>query len=613
MIPADSLICSPTRRQLKSVAMTPAQPRTGSGRTREILVVIAFTLIGALLRLWSVSRLGLSHFDEGIYAASGFWIFARHGILDLDPSLIAYAPPGFPFLVGVSYFALGVSDLSPILVSIALGTLTIPAVAWLAHRSFGSGAGGVAAAFLALSGAHVAFSRMALTDVSFLLVWVLALIQSQRFLEQPGAFRAVLLGLAVGAAQLFKYNGWLAGAAVVLSAIVWLALHPGQWRSSLAVATWIWGLLAAAVAALVYWPWFAFVQSHGGYGALLAHQRGYLGGFSSWPGHLALQLAQARALSGGPMWVAAAGFAAAVGILLIHLGDAQPRVKSEIIFLITLVVASLRVTPDLAWWVPLFWLPLLLLYAPKTVPSRPVILVYAGWLTLLILTPFYHPYARLWLPLHAFECVFLGGLVGRAHSEIEAATRLLRDDKLSWPVRPGWFFYGFTLVISTAFSFHFLFSYRAPNKDLPGFARQNPALPGLLAPTDSLKLASASIAHDLPATVKNLRLLARPPLTFYLGRSAAVTIEPQAGLSGLLRPADPSTWALFDTAIIRQDDDVTAERDRSSADWVLVRTIPTPLSLPVLLDIDPAVASRWNAGASVELRIMRPKRAGDIP
>ncbi len=208
--------------------MKPTPPRTGSSRTREILVVIAFTVIGGLLRLWSIGRLGLSHFDEGIYAASGLWIFSRHGILDLDPTLIAYAPPGFPFLIGVAYFVLGASDLSAILVSIVAGTLTIPAVAWLAYRTFGSGAGGLAAAFLAFSGAHVAFSRMALTDTSFLLVWVLALIHAQRFLEKPCALRAGLLGLAVGAAQLFKYNGWLAGAAVVLSAAVWLALHPAR-------------------------------------------------------------------------------------------------------------------------------------------------------------------------------------------------------------------------------------------------------------------------------------------------------------------------------------------------------------------------------------------------
>ena len=110
----------------------------------------------------------------------------------------------------------------------------------------------------------------------------------------------MLLGLAVGAAQLFKYNGWLAGAIVLLSAARLAGdCIPASGGPGRELATWGLGPLAALVAALVYWPWFAFVQSHGGYGALLAHQRGYLGGFASWPGHLAAQLAQSTALSGG--------------------------------------------------------------------------------------------------------------------------------------------------------------------------------------------------------------------------------------------------------------------------------------------------------------------------
>src|SRR5262249_41274871 len=152
--------------------------------------------------------------------------------------------------------------------------------------------------------------------------WLLALIAGQRFLERPGPLRAGVLGLAVGAAQLFKYNGWLAGAAVMLAAAIWPIFHRAQSRSALA-ATWGWGLVAALVAAVVYCPWFAFVESHGGYGALLAHQRGYLGGLASWPGHLAVQLAQARALSGGAVWLVSAGLAAGAAIMVIGFDSAD--------------------------------------------------------------------------------------------------------------------------------------------------------------------------------------------------------------------------------------------------------------------------------------------------
>ena len=336
--------------------------------------------------------------------------------------MIAYSPPGFPFLVGAAYFVLGAADLPAILVSILSGTLTIPAVAWLARRTFGVGAGGAAAAFAAISGAHVAFSRMALTDATFLLFWMLALVAGQRFLELPTASSAILLGLAVGVAQLFKYNGWLAGAIVVLTAILWLARNPRQWRSRRAAATWGWGLVAALVAAAVYWPWFAFVESHGGYGALLAHQRGYLGGARSWPDHLMAQLAQSRALSGGPIWLVASGLAAAFAITLIRELPTREWRSFPRFLLPMLSLSALCLLPNLAWWVPLAWLPGLV-RRNRTVDPAPVIYLYAGWLALSLLTPFYHPYARLWLPVEAFGWLFIGGVFAGVGSRLDTAAQ----------------------------------------------------------------------------------------------------------------------------------------------------------------------------------------------
>ena len=109
---------------------------------------------------------------------------------DIDPTVISYAPAGFPVLVGLSYLVSGRQrpggDSG---VDRAAGTLTIPVAAWLARRTFGPGAGGAAAAFAALSGPHVAFSRMALTDASFLLFWLVAIAMGQRFLERPESAR----------------------------------------------------------------------------------------------------------------------------------------------------------------------------------------------------------------------------------------------------------------------------------------------------------------------------------------------------------------------------------------------------------------------------------------
>src|SRR4051812_36019722 len=92
---------------------------------RAALAVAALTMVGAALRGWPVGRLGLDHFDEGIYALAGSWSLSPGGLSALSPSLIPYAPPGFPILVGVMYAVLGTSDVAAIAVSQVVGTATI--------------------------------------------------------------------------------------------------------------------------------------------------------------------------------------------------------------------------------------------------------------------------------------------------------------------------------------------------------------------------------------------------------------------------------------------------------------------------------------------------------
>jgi 4-amino-4-deoxy-L-arabinose transferase-like glycosyltransferase len=108
----------------------PARPR--------FLLVVILTILGAALRFKSLGHLGLSHFDEGIYALAGAWVIAPGGLTALDPMVIPYAPPGFPILVGLSYGIFGISDGSAIVVSILSGVATIPILAWLARRTFGA-------------------------------------------------------------------------------------------------------------------------------------------------------------------------------------------------------------------------------------------------------------------------------------------------------------------------------------------------------------------------------------------------------------------------------------------------------------------------------------------
>ena len=570
--------------------MTSRPPRLLRAPRRETLVVIVLTLLGAALRLWSPGRLGLVHFDEGIYALAGLWSLSPSGLAGLDPTVISYAPPGFPVLVGLSYLVFGVNDFAAILVSISAGTLTIPVAAWLSRRTFGPGAGGAAAAFTALSGPHIAFSRMALTDASFLLCWLAAAGMGQRFLERPDAGRAVCLGLAVGLAQLLKYNGWISGAVVAAGAVVWLLLHPDQRRTRSNAATWGWGLFAVLVAAVVYWPWFAFVDSHGGYSALLAHQRSYLGSLSSWAGHWSVQLAQQQFLSGGPVWVGATGLVAALA-MAISTGDWEqerrllPRVLVEIAGL-----SALYSIFGSSWWIALVW-TLAALTKSRGLSIKPPVLVCVGWAALSALTPFYHPYARLWLPIDAFGWLLMGGAFVSIRSKIEVAGRGCRwtwntaTDPLPW----------FTLscVLLAVIS-----------SNVPTKQQTMP----VLGPSDSLRRATQTILGELPRDMKVLNAYARPPLVYYMALAGGVAVHRQPDLAHLLEPDGSTPWALLDLAMIRQQYSSEQDLDRLLAGWSLVREIPTALNPPTLLDIDPAAARGATVNASAPLRLLRRKR-----
>ena len=68
------------------------------------------------------------------------------------------------------------------------------------------------------------------------------------------------LGLAVGLAQLLKYNGWLIGAVVVLAACAGMIFDPRERDRGRLLKVWTSGLVAVLLAAAVYWPWFRFVE-----------------------------------------------------------------------------------------------------------------------------------------------------------------------------------------------------------------------------------------------------------------------------------------------------------------------------------------------------------------
>jgi 4-amino-4-deoxy-L-arabinose transferase-like glycosyltransferase len=92
------------------------------------------------------------------------------------------------------------SYLTARIVGVVFGLAAIAATWWLGRRAYGTSAGAVAAAFMAVCTIHVAYSRVAVTDVPLTLGVAVALA-----LMVKG--RLELAGLAVGLATGFKYPG----------------------------------------------------------------------------------------------------------------------------------------------------------------------------------------------------------------------------------------------------------------------------------------------------------------------------------------------------------------------------------------------------------------------
>jgi dolichyl-phosphate-mannose-protein mannosyltransferase len=553
--------------------MTPSAPPL----RREIVVVAALTILGAVLRLWSFGRLGLQHFDEGIYALSGLWPLTAGGLAAIDSTLISYAPPGFTVLIGLAYAALGVSDLAAIAVSIACGIASVPIAAWLGRRTFGPGGGAAAAAFASLSGSHVAFSRMALTDAPFLLSWLLSMGLGSRFLECPRLGRSLAFGLAVGLAQNFKYNGWLAGAMVGVVAVLDLAF--GRMRDREQIARMFgFGVVAAIVATLLYLPWFQFVETHGGYASLLAHHRSYMGGFSTWLPHARLQLDQSVALSGGPFWGLTAWAAARLGsAYAAHNWSISRSSNSQMAwvrFVLGLLggMAALAALPTIAWWVGFGWCVGLL---RDSRPSTRLLGVW--WLVLSIATPFYHPYARLWLPLHAAGWLLLAGLISRLDKPLGVAESPI---KVRPPCRLEWAIVA-ALVIGLSCWQQF------------GTADRAHPLRGLLTPSDSLRTIVSHLNDPqlgAPPHPSAVQALARPPFLFYYvtgGGRLAYRTHPN--FDSLCRAVVPNDLVVIDEVLLRQ------EPPGSQAQMALSRLASYPaeydeLNIPTLLDLEPAAA-----------------------
>ncbi len=413
--------------------------------------------LAAGLRFAGIDQLSLSHMDEGGYFASAMMV-AAEGPYSFPFSQALQSPPLLPWLIGALVWLTQAQwPILGLLTSAAFGTGSVWLLFLLGRRWGGNCFGLWAATLLAVSDFHVAYSRMVLTDVPLTFWFLLTIYCVTRTWERTdspfagenlgtkiskgtGKRRVVAApvvaprriwivtslwglaaGLAAGAAWNTKYNGWLVVAIGLFSTAMWMTLqrlfsprsigdtHSLLRRDGVLVAL---QLLIGVVAAVCFAHWYLYVERHfeGGYAAVTKNHRGYFYSPIEWPSHAHRLIASLAALRHYG-WILTLGIA--LGLVWRVVKRVSADISSSRRFTGRLLSIHFALGLALIVLVQGGDAALFILGAVGIVPAlyagnwqRLLAAVWCG--TFVVLTPLYHPYARLMLPaLPAAICLVL--------------------------------------------------------------------------------------------------------------------------------------------------------------------------------------------------------------
>jgi len=244
--------------------------------------LVGALLLGAVVRLSLPGRIGIEHFDEGVYA-SNFWFGAEAG--HAYPARHLYAPPLLPAvvewtLVAASLVGLPLEGLVPVLPVVLAGLATIPSLWWVGRTWFGPVAGLTAAWLIAASDLHATYSRACLTDAPLSLFLVWAVYFAGQALQTGRPRDMALSVLFSGLAWWTKYNGWLPLVITLAGTLGGRFLGGGPPRMLIPQLQ-RWSLITLGTA-VVWSPVWAGLQRHGGYAAVAANHGQYVVGLNGW-------------------------------------------------------------------------------------------------------------------------------------------------------------------------------------------------------------------------------------------------------------------------------------------------------------------------------------------
>jgi 4-amino-4-deoxy-L-arabinose transferase-like glycosyltransferase len=195
------------------------------------------------------------------YLVAYAWIFARGwGLVPAPPKDVpSVAVPSAAQLAQGAPNAAALY-LAGRLVSVLLGTLTIPVVFALGNRLFGRRAGLWAAALYAIAPLAVVHAHFMTVDVAATFFVALALLAAARMLTEPTLKSYALAGVAVGLSAATKYNTLLVLAAPIAAHLLNRSLDPSG-RSRYAQLALLLGVMVIAFfvacpGPLIDWPVF---------------------------------------------------------------------------------------------------------------------------------------------------------------------------------------------------------------------------------------------------------------------------------------------------------------------------------------------------------------------
>jgi hypothetical protein len=220
------------------------------------LPAAALLLIGLVLRLWELEDALRFPIDEAHMMEAVAYLRA-------DPAIELMQPFGtvstfswfYPYLQSLTSTVWGSNFFAMRLVSVVIGTLTIPAVYLLGRELFDRRVGLAAALVLTTFPPHLHFSRLGLLNIGETLFGVLAFAFFARALRTTRRGDAALAGVMLGMTAYFYEGGRLLYPAVMLAWLVLLALlRRGalRWRG----VGWL-ALTAGLTALPFYYAWFA--------------------------------------------------------------------------------------------------------------------------------------------------------------------------------------------------------------------------------------------------------------------------------------------------------------------------------------------------------------------